>query len=361
MTPFDDHRTSRIGDSGWDDGSGRVGLLLNLHHPRGSSMADAVRNHFEEVRLARELGFDSIAVGERYLGAPDPHLQPVPMLSSLLGPADGLIVGWSVRLIAMHSPLEIAQDAATLHALTAGRCFVGVGAGFRREEFLAAGVEPGSEGAVFRENLRVLGSLLRGEDVSVWNRRYKLENVRLDYFATGEIAVPLWVGADGPRHIDLAAQVANAWIVGPRATLNSLRRDVPRYRQLRTAASPNPADSHVLPFRRDIFIAGTFSDARDLLVHYGQPIAEQYVRWGLDLSAFSSFSSNSSDSPLVVGSAEECADQLEHYAEMLGPLHLILRFRWPGMPQKLVLESMELFARRVMPRLRAGRRVVNAP
>ena len=54
----------------------------------------------------------------------------------------------------------------------------------------------------------------------------------------------------------------------------------------------------------------------------------------------------------VLGSPEECYEQLKPNWEALGCNHLIFRTHWAGMPLSSALHSMRLISRELMPELR---------
>jgi alkanesulfonate monooxygenase SsuD/methylene tetrahydromethanopterin reductase-like flavin-dependent oxidoreductase (luciferase family) len=57
----------------------------------------------------------------------------------------------------------------------------------------------------------------------------------------------------------------------------------------------------------------------------------------------------------IVGTPEECRADIERYHERLGVNHFLLRVQWPGMPQKPVLQQIELLGQHVFPALRSRR------
>ena len=58
------------------------------------------------------------------------------------------------------------------------------------------------------------------------------------------------------------------------------------------------------------------------------------------------------DQRFIIGSPDDCVEQLLRYHERLGAKHYLLRVPWASMPQVEVLEAVELFGERVIPRLR---------
>jgi alkanesulfonate monooxygenase SsuD/methylene tetrahydromethanopterin reductase-like flavin-dependent oxidoreductase (luciferase family) len=56
----------------------------------------------------------------------------------------------------------------------------------------------------------------------------------------------------------------------------------------------------------------------------------------------------------LMGSPAEVAEQIDRLQTQLGVNHLVASVHWPGMPNSLALEQLELLAREVRPLLRQG-------
>ena len=97
------------------DGIG-LGLLLSGQHPAGDSAVAAVRQHLEQVELARELGFSSVWTTQHFLSHPFMYFQSVPLLARVAAAAEGMTVGTFV-LLTLLNPVEVAENAATLDAI----------------------------------------------------------------------------------------------------------------------------------------------------------------------------------------------------------------------------------------------------
>jgi 5,10-methylenetetrahydromethanopterin reductase len=95
---------------------------------------------------------------------------------------------------------EIAMAAASLHELSGGRFLLGIGAGADR--FLEwAGLRADPAVARTRRALLQLRALLRGEAPAGWRAEAHLR--------TGPAEVPIYVGAMGPRMLELAGELAD--------------------------------------------------------------------------------------------------------------------------------------------------------
>jgi alkanesulfonate monooxygenase SsuD/methylene tetrahydromethanopterin reductase-like flavin-dependent oxidoreductase (luciferase family) len=56
----------------------------------------------------------------------------------------------------------------------------------------------------------------------------------------------------------------------------------------------------------------------------------------------------------LLGSPDEVAEQMLALQRATGINHLIMSVQWPGMPQSLVLEELQMLAEEVFPRVRRG-------
>ena len=69
------------------------GLIVSKQHPPGVSMVDRFREHIEQVRAARDAGFDLIVMGQHFLSTPFQELQSLPALARLAAEAGTMRVG----------------------------------------------------------------------------------------------------------------------------------------------------------------------------------------------------------------------------------------------------------------------------
>ena len=117
----------------------KLGVYLNAQHPAGDDPARRFAETLEQARLICSLGFDSIWGGEHHV-TPGFHYFPLlPMLQRLAAEVPGLEIGTNLVLLPLHNPVEIAEVGAFLDVLTGGRFLLGVGLGYRPEEFAIFG------------------------------------------------------------------------------------------------------------------------------------------------------------------------------------------------------------------------------
>jgi probable F420-dependent oxidoreductase len=163
----------------------------------------------EQARRAEALGYSTFLV-------PD-HLAPiVPPLLPLVSAADAtatLRVGTFVLNNDFRHPAFVARDAATLDLLTDGRFELGLGAGHMRSEYDEVGLpfDPGGTRVErLAEAVAIVKTLLAGDEVTHEGAHYRLEGHSV--FPPGPRTVPILIGGNGRRLLELAAREAD--IVG---------------------------------------------------------------------------------------------------------------------------------------------------
>src|SRR5688572_20502615 len=119
----------------------KFGLTLNTQFVAGEDPVAKVRDLVEQVRLAREAGFDSVCLSHHYLLTPFQMPQPLPLVGRLAAEAGRMRLITNIFLLTIHTPAYVAEQVSTLDVLTEGRFVFGVGLGYRPEEFEAMGVE----------------------------------------------------------------------------------------------------------------------------------------------------------------------------------------------------------------------------
>src|SRR6266568_3101933 len=124
-----------------------IGLFTGQVPPdSGRTFAQEYREVLDLVRLAETLGFDSAWVSEHH-GAGDGYLPSLlPMLAAFAASTDRILLGTGVMLTPFHDPLRLAEDAAVVDQLSGGRLVLGLGLGWRDEEFRMFGVPKSERG-----------------------------------------------------------------------------------------------------------------------------------------------------------------------------------------------------------------------
>ena len=264
-------------------------------------------------------------------------------------------LGTCVLLAPLHDPLQLTEEVVTAQVVSRGRVVLGLGMGWRQEEFAAAGVSLDSRLGRFEDHLAVLPRLLAGEEVHHQGRFHHLAGVRVG-LAAGTAPVPLWLGAHGRAGIARAASRGLPWIASPFTPAAVLVGQVSSYRDALEAAGNR---FERLPLMRECVVA----DTRAVAWRAAESIRAKYQEYAARLGAMPFDAS----APLVelaadrfvVGDPDDCAESLAHFVEITGATDLVLRTQFRGTDPEAALRMVSLVGQEVVPRLRA--RLAAAP
>lgn len=333
----------------------KFGLILNTQFVAGEDPAAKVRDLVEQVRAARDNGFDSIAVSHHYLLTPFQMLQPLPLLGRLAAESGAMRLITNIFLLTIHTPAYVAEQVATIDVLSEGRFVFGVGLGYRPEEFEGMGVEMKTRVSRFVEVLEVARRLWTEATITHRGRHFTLTDASLLLKPVQRPHPPIWIAASGDAAFERAARYGDACLINPHASLRTIERQMGLYRRtLAEVGKPFPAEA---PIFKECSVART----REAALREARPYLLQkykaYADWGLDkpLPKDESLSVPYEElvrDRFVIGTPDECRAELQRYHDVLGVNHFLLRPQWPGMPQKLVLDQIELLGQQVFPALR---------
>ncbi|MEO2105743.1 MAG: LLM class flavin-dependent oxidoreductase [Actinomycetota bacterium] len=321
----------------------QFGLVLSGQFLPDDDPQRALGEMLEQVLTARDAGFDAIFTTQHFL-SDFQFFQPLLLLSRIAAVSGDMKLGTAVTLLSYYPPVLFAEEVATLDIISGGRVILGVGTGYREEEFAAMGVPRSERIARFEEALPVLRALWSGEPVS-HDGRFTLEEATLRLRPPQGEKIPIWVGATGPQGIARAARMGDEWLISPEMPLNRMRENKELFIDALEEQSPQ---DHMFPVLREAFVA----DDKETAIRIArEPLETKYAayrRWGHEVGEFDEMT----ESTFVLGDADECTALLSRYVTEYGSSFIGLRMQWPGMTHRDVLSSIERFGADVLPRVR---------
>jgi alkanesulfonate monooxygenase SsuD/methylene tetrahydromethanopterin reductase-like flavin-dependent oxidoreductase (luciferase family) len=334
----------------------RFGVVVRGQAEPGEDISRRFEETLSFVRLAHRLGYDSITKTAHYSASPFQMLQLVPMLARFTAEAPGMRLNAGVLLLPLLSPLHVAEEFATLDVMSGGKIILGVGLGYRDVEFKAFGVPRAERAPRFEDNLVAIRRLWTEDTVSMKARHFELDEASCSPKPIQKPHPPIWVGANADPAIERAARLGDCWYIGPGVEIATVERQMGLYRRaLDQAGKPFPAE---LPMRREVFVARSRDEAIRLCAPYLGAKYKAYHAWHQDLppddSGFDQDFEKLIGDRFLIGSPDEVAAQILSLQRRLGVNHLVMSTEWAGMPETLALESLEMIASELIPRIRQG-------
>jgi len=334
----------------------QFGLVVRGQAEQGEDITRRFQETLAFVRLADQLGFDSVTKTAHYSAHPFQMLQLVPMLARFAAEAPRLRLNAGVLLLPLLSPLHVAEEFATLDVITSGKIILGVGLGYRDVEFKAFGVPRAQRVRRFEANLQAVRRLWTEEKVQMKTPFFELDDASCLPKPLQKPHPPIWIGANADPAIERAARLGDCWYIGPAIEIPALERQMGLYRRaLDAAGKPFPEE---LPMRREVFVARTKADAIRLCAPYLGAKYKAYHEWRQDMpdddrGLGQEFEALIGDR-FLIGSPDEVAEQMLALHKRLGVNHLVMSTEWAGMPESLATETIEMLAHEVFPRVRQG-------
>jgi len=194
----------------------------------GWEPAKAWARTVELARQAEELGFESLWVFDHFHTVPDPTdeitLESFSVLSALAMVTSRVRLGHMVICTAFRNPALTAKLASTIDVISGGRFEVGIGAGWKEDEWRAYGYgfpTIGERIDVFEEHLEVITRMLAPGHATYEGRHVHVHDAINEPRGIQE-RIPLIVGGNGrQRTAGLAVRFAdelNLVYIGPAET-----------------------------------------------------------------------------------------------------------------------------------------------
>lgn len=333
----------------------KLSLIIRGQHPAGEDMRARLKDDLDLVRRADQLGFDAVVKGSHYSAYPLQSLQQIPFLAQAAVVAPRLRLVCGLVLLPLHKPLEIAEQLATLDIMCGGKLVFGCGIGYRDVEFNAFGLTRKQAAARFEECLLAVRRLWSEDFVDMTGAHFVLDHANSTVKPLQKPMPSVWIGANADVAIRRAARLGDCWYINPHSTLTTLARQMEVYkRALDDYGKPFPAE---LPMRREVFVARTREEAIRLARPSLEVKYQTYREWGQDkvMPAGDDFDHDFDElleDRFLIGSPAEIVERLGDLERRFGVNHLVASVHWPGMPNGLALEQMQVLAEEVMPALR---------
>ncbi|MGI9424819.1 MAG: LLM class flavin-dependent oxidoreductase [Hyphomicrobiaceae bacterium] len=334
----------------------KVGIFITNQQKLSADMVSRLNDQIEMLKLARDRGWDSVMFGQHYLNEGDnQQLQIVPFLARMAADAGHMQLGLGILLLNLHNPVYTAETVASLDIICRGNFIFGIGLGYRDVEFDAFGVPKGQRVKRFETYLDLVQRLWTEDSVSYDSPECKLDNVRMNIRPVQHPRPPIWIAANNDPAIKRAARLGDSWFINPHAAIDTIRRQMDVYRQeLDSLAKPFPAE---LPIVKEVFCAKDRATALELAGPYLEGKYRDYATWGQDKvlpgqEDFTQSFDKLSQGRFILGSPEDCYEQLKPYWDEFGVNHLLIRTNWAGMPLYNSLSSIRLISDELLPALR---------
>jgi probable F420-dependent oxidoreductase len=325
-----------------------VGPYLRFRNPPAwrRDPGELYARNLDIAALIEELGYDSVWLTEHHFVDDGYTPSTMPIAAAIAARTRRVRIGTNVLLAPFHHPVRLAEDTAAVDLMSGGRLIVGVGSGYRPQEFTGYGIDRQHRGDLTDEVVEVLLRCWTEESVTHNGRFFQLRDVGMTPKPLQQPHPPLYLGGINERGLRRAARFSGGRVAGV-AT--------PELHQLlireMTAAGRDPAD---IGYVHLLWVyVGEDDDAawREAGVH-AEYEHERYRRWWADVGR-EVMRAPTRDHYIVAGPETVLRRVTESLERAPGTIdHLVLGLDLAGLPPALLEASLRRFATTVLPRLR---------
>jgi probable F420-dependent oxidoreductase len=338
---------------------------MSLPDFRDATLRDPYRESFELARIAEASGFDTVTIGHHHF-LPGNQSDPLTFMTAVAARTSTLRVGTGIFQLAIHDPLRVAEQVATIDQISGGRISLGVGLGWWPLEYQAHGSNFRQRGARLDEALQILKLVWTREATSFDGRFYRFPELTVHPRPVQQPHPPLWVAGVAPAAIARAARLGDAWLCGPVQSLSKAKTCLAVYRD-ECAAVGRPAEwilrryAWIAPTRREVedhvlpnYVNGLMEHWRESAEDEDEKALFARIDAGEDVTA-----QDVARDRLLWGAPDDIIEQIERYHTATGctRVHVAFGAGLPGTSERSTYGDFDEHSRMV--RL-FGREVIRA-
>ncbi len=171
----------------------------------GSRRDSTIDEVIASAKLADELGYDTIWVGESW------GWDVFTTLTMIACHTSRIRLGTGIATVFSRTPAMTAQSIASLDVISGGRASLGLGTSGRIVIEDWHGVEYRKPLERTREYINIIRLVLSGQRVDFQGKLFNLARFRLPFSPVQE-NIPIYIASLGPRNLALTGELADGWL-----------------------------------------------------------------------------------------------------------------------------------------------------
>ena len=333
----------------------RFGLWYDFRNPpqRRQPSDRLYREILDQIDWGENNGFDDVWLSEHHF-IEDGYLPSIlPIAAAIAARTKRIRIASGVILMPFHNPVRLAEDIAVVDVISGGRLELGLGVGYKLEEFESFGVPFKERGARTNETLGIVRRLLDGETVTLKNKFFDFNNVKITPEPIQRPHPPIWIGGFTQAALRRAVRYGDGF------TVPDANRDVYDRYIAELTKENRPVDSVRFASGFSWLILSndpdkTFNEAADHIIYQ----ANNYTAWlskaGLMPNPvyLRDREQLRQSGTLKVVQPDTAITMIRDYISKVPMTHYYSWTLPPGLPPRWAQAHLELFASKVIPAFR---------
>lgn len=307
---------------------------------------------FDQIAWGEQNGFEDIWLSEHHFIEDGYSPSLLPIAAAIAARTKKIRIGTSVMLLPFHNPVRLAEDAATVDVISGGRFELGVGTGYKVEEFEGFALSSKERGGRTNEGLEIIRRLWEGETLTFKGRYFEVNKAKLTPEPIQKPRPPLWVGGFTPPAIRRAAKYGDGYI-GVNITKELYAQYLAELEKI-----GKPTTNVRLAGGKFWLIASndpekTWNEAADHVIYQVNAYAEWSAKAGMPLFPPLRDQAHLRETGmLTVVDVETCIKLIRECVETAPLTNFYAWTLPPGLPASWIQPHLELFASKVIPAFR---------
>jgi alkanesulfonate monooxygenase SsuD/methylene tetrahydromethanopterin reductase-like flavin-dependent oxidoreductase (luciferase family) len=349
----------------------KVGIALNMLTREGHSDASVFSEHMALGDLAEPLGFDSLFALEHHFTGYAMSPSPTQLLSYYAGRTKRISLGTAVIVLPWHDPVRVAEEIALLDVISGGRCLFGFGRGAASVEYAGFRIPMEEARPRFVEAAKIIVKALSNEVFDWDGEFFQIPTTSIRPRPISHPERRFYASSVSPESAEIMAKLGfgvlvimqNEWPIAAEAIQN--------YREVATRVGHTPrppiiltnisvAESREEAHERAVKYLSRKWDSIDNHYHFSDghlATVKGYEFYGKMAKTYSKMKDDTFRQQAtefyvkiqVVGTPDDCIQQIDELQRLTGMEHLVTEFAYGGMPHEESEINMRLFADHVMP------------
>lgn len=333
----------------------KFGLYYDFRNPPQwhRPYAEVYGEIFDQIVWAEQNGFDNVWISEHHLAEDGYAPSVLPIAAAIAAKTRSIRIGSAVMDLPFHNPIRVAEDAATVDVISNGRFELGVGVGYRVEEFESFGIPKSERGRRTTEALEIIRCLLDGETVTYHGQFYFVDKAKLAPQSVQQPRLPIWAGGFTPAAAQRAAKLADGFlaVAGPSPELfGHYVSALQAFGKPTTAVLLAGGPFWLIPSEDP---EKTWKEAAPYVLYQMNLFAEWLEKSGMPILPHLRDVAHLKEVGLLnVVDVDTCIATIKGFAASVPLTHFYAFTLPPGLPARWVQPHLELFASKVIPAFR---------
>ena len=351
----------------------KVGVAMNMLYEHDKPDVAVVQEHLQLGDLVEPLGFDSLWALEHHFTGYAMSPAPTQLLAYFAGRTKRIQLGTAVIVLPWHDPIRVAEQIALLDIMCGGRCLFGFGRGAASTEYEGFRIPMGEARPRFAEAAEIVVKALANESFEHDGQFFKIPRMSIRPRPMSNPERRFYASSVSPESAEVIAKLGFGMLMIMQNEWEKCRQDIDTFQTMSEAAGFVPkapiiltnvscAESREEAHERAQKYLGRKWQSIDDHYHFSDghlANVKGYEAYGKTAKTYAKLKDpanlkKATDfyvSIQIVGTPDDCLQQLGDLQKVTGHEHLVAEFSFGNLPHHESEKNVRLFADRVLPTL----------